>query len=150
MKFSVAMTLQDGDVIVSDPGQDRGAKALLRSKKPLAAAYNRFCGGHSGLAPGKSKPTTALWLHTVQLSECRAYLLASQPVCILTAAPRSLPRLRGCVGCIPLQRPSLHRQWTHLLTAAMQLDDCQLFMGRCNVLAPAKKRAYRAEKPMWG
>ena len=29
-------------IIVSNPGQDRGAKALLRSKRALAAAYNRL------------------------------------------------------------------------------------------------------------
>ena len=32
MKLPVAMTLQDRDVIVPHPGQDRGANALLRSK----------------------------------------------------------------------------------------------------------------------
>ena len=150
VQLSVAMTLQDRDIIVSISGQDRSAKALLRSKRPVAAAYTRLCGGHNGVAPGEFRPTTALWPHTVQLSECRAHLVASQPVCILTTAPHSLPRLCGSVDCVPLQRPSLHRQWTHFLTTTVQQDDSQLSHGQVECAGPSHKQDCKAEKPKWG
>ena len=110
----------------SRPGQDTdAAETRLHSTQPLPVVHPVGWPAASNCPIQSLSPQ--LDLYRLQLScrgACREHLVALQPVCILTRAPCSLPSVHGSACCVPLERPSLHEQWTSTGTLQCSTTPC--------------------------